>query len=59
METLYTKQQVIDILLKLSPNVTELDDFPENGSDLEKVEWGMQKAYAHDTDVINNFIKNL
>lgn len=59
METLYTKQQIIDILLELSPNETELDDFPEIGSDYEKVEWGMQKAYVHDTEVINNFISRL
>lgn len=43
METLYTKQQVIDILLELSPNETELDDFPENGSDSDKVEWECKK----------------
>lgn len=53
----FTEQQVKEILLSISPDKTELPDYPESGTDLDKVEWGILKASVHHTEVINNYIE--
>lgn len=55
---MYSKEDVIYVLQSLSPNKRgELENYPKNGTDAEKIEWGMKKAYMHDTQVIDNWIK--
>lgn len=53
----FTEQEVKDILLSISPNKTELPEYPKNGTDIDKVEWGILKASVHHTEVINNYIE--
>lgn len=48
--------KAIELLNKMSPKYKELEDFDSNWDDARKVEWGMQKAYNHDFDVIQRAI---
>lgn len=53
----FTEQEVKDILISISPDKTELSEYPKNGTDIDKVEWGILKASVHHTEVINNYIE--
>jgi hypothetical protein len=51
------REELKQLLLSLSPKVVSIPDFPKDGQDFEKVEWGMTKAFNLDTEIINRFIK--
>ena len=56
----WTKDEVIDILNSISPSKEiegEFPDFDSKWNDVKKIEWGMQKAYRHDAEVIKRWIK--
>ena len=54
----WNREELKELLLKISPNNTnELQEFNNKWSDGEKVEWGINKAYFHDTLIINDWIK--
>lgn len=53
----WNKVELKEVLDKISPEYSKLEDFDPKWDDVKKIEWGMQKAYNHDATVIVRWIK--